>query len=319
MKKKTNVNINGLLEKVNIKSFLFAGGVFVFLIFTVVGLVKISSSGGMAKAQKDAEIAYNSAVEKQEIDKSRKEEEKNKETDEQITFPTDYYSQPVTSYEITEDDEKKINDFYSKSVFVGDSVMYGFELHCNYLNDNMKSDEEFLGGPLFLAAGSFSLYHALSDSSNAVLPVYKGEKTKVEDAIEKMENVENVFLFFGINDFNMTEKPVVENVFKKYVTLIDKICEKRRNVKINIISTTYTLYGAGSGELNNTNISQLNDKLKSLCEISGYGFIDVANLLGDSKSGLKQKYCSDGSVHQTFAAYEIWVDTLKQFAASTYK
>ena len=106
-------------------------------------------------------------------------------------------NQIVVCAVITKDrDPEKINKYYGESVFVGDSVMLGFSDYCEY------KGEGFLGDPYFLVAGSFSLYHALSDSSNAILPLFRGEKTKIEDAVSQMNDVKRIFLFFGINDFN---------------------------------------------------------------------------------------------------------------------
>lgn len=285
-----------LLRKFNINTLIFAVGIFIILIITCIGLVKISATGGMAKAQKEAEIAYESAVQ---LKNKQKDKEKN-------TTQPQTEKEPTVSVITKDRDPEKINKYYGESVFVGDSVMLGFSDYCEY------KGEGFLGDPYFLVAGSFSLYHALSDSSNAILPLFRGEKTKIEDAVSQMNDVKRIFLFFGINDFNMTSEGA-NGVFKKYVEFINRIQEKRNDIDINIISTTYILNGKDQKNLTNENISSLNRKMKNYCEINGYGYINIADKVGDEDSGLKPEYCSDNFLHETAAAYDIWTTTLEEF------
>ena len=47
---------------------------------------------------------------------------------------------------------------------------------------------------------------------------------------------------------------------------------------------------------------------------NGWGFMNIAPLLADEEGNLKAEYCSDGFLHQTPAAYEIWTQALRQYA-----
>ena len=85
------------------------------------------------------------------------------------------------------------------------------------------------------------------------------------------------------------------------------------DIDINIISTTYILNGKDQKNLTNENISSLNRKMKNYCEINGYGYINIADKVGDEDSGLKPEYCSDNFLHETAAAYDIWTTTLEEF------
>ena len=310
-----------LLKNANPRTIVFTVGFFFIMLFTVIGLIKISASGGMAKAQKDAQIAYNSAVEKNEKDKLRKEEEttalsssnisknvdKTENTSSEMTTETAY-----SNYYSDAEKEAFIKEFYSKAVFVGDSVMYGFSNYC------VSKEDDSLGGPVFLAAGSFSLYHALSDAPDAILPTYKGEKMKVETALSKMPEANKVFLFFGINDFNMVHDPK-NDVYKNFDKLINRILEVRNDIQINVISTTYVLSGHEVGSLTNENIALLNQKMKNYCLINGYGFVNVADSTGSETGGLNPDFCSDSSsqgIHQTNSAYDVWTSVLESFAIS---
>ena len=299
-----------LLGTSNLKALLFAFVFFVMIVLTSVSLVKIHSTGGMAKAKKDAEIAYSNAAEKDEKKKVTKpKSEPSTETQTQpVTAPDSEQSGEAQSFALNDEQLKQVNEYYSTSAFVGDSVMLGFSQYCE------NKGEEFLGGPLFLVAGSFSLRNAMLEGNDGVLPTYKGEKMKVENALEMADNIDKVFLFFGINDFNMVQDPV-NDVFGEYVEFIGRILEKK-NVQINIVSTTYILKGKDTGNLTNENIIALNEKMKKLCEIEGYGFVNVADATGDAENGLKEEFCSDNYVHQTAKAYEVWAKVFQNFALS---
>lgn len=295
--------ITDLLKRCKGTTLIFAAGLVVLAVFTIIGMVKISASGGMAKAKKEAEIAYSDVHEKE-----RKHSEKSSAIDE-MNKTTTAPAKPATTKKKDSDGtrEGKINNFYGEAAFVGDSVMLGF---CDYCD---RMGEGFLGEPTFLVAGSFSLFHALRDSSDAsILPLYRGVQTKVEDALSQMTEVKRVFLFFGINDLNMTDG--VDGTYDNYVEFIRRVLKARPDIEINVISTTYMLYGSDSGYLTNENIGALNDRMEAFCKEKGYGYVDIATKLGDRYSGLNSEYCSDNYVHQTTAAYEIWVQALKDFA-----
>lgn len=299
-----------LLNKAGPKALIFAVAFIFMITLTGISLVKIHSTGGMAKAVKDAEIAYNYAVEKDNKNKNKQlqdDEDDDSDLPETIA-PSSEQSDEMETYALSEEQLAFINEYFSTSVFVGDSVMLGFSQYCE------NKGEEFLGGPLFLVAGSFSLRNALLEGESPVLPTFKGEKTRVEDAIEKAEDIDKVFLFFGINDFNVVQDPV-NDVFENYVELIGKILD-RKSVQINVISTTYILNGKDNLNLTNENIVALNEKMKSYCEIEGFGYVNIADATGDSVTGLKEEYCSDQYVHQTTEAYGVWANVLQNYALS---
>ncbi|MCD8090598.1 MAG: hypothetical protein LUD81_08280 [Clostridiales bacterium] len=86
------------------------------------------------------------------------------------------------------------DEFFKNSAFVGDSIMLGYKNYC------LSKDDGFMGNPLFLASGSFSLWQAVSPvSSDSLHPLYQGEKTLVEDAVVKSGS-EKVFICLGTND-----------------------------------------------------------------------------------------------------------------------
>ncbi len=213
------------------------------------------------------------------------------------TIPENTISSNVT--------DKMIDDFYSNSVFVGDSVMLGFR---NYA---MKNADTYLGEIQFLASGSFSVNNALQPpSSTSTHPIYNGKQRYIEESIALMK-VDRVFLFFGINDIALAELP---DVCDKYAELIGRIQEQSPDVEIYIISATYTIEGMGGKKLNNENLATLNTMMQERASENGWGYIDIMSALDDGKGNLAQEYCSDGHLHQNTAAYDVWSEVLREYA-----
>ena len=196
----------------------------------------------------------------------------------------------------------KIDAYFADSVIVGDSIVMGYR---NYFKN---SADAALKSMRFLAAGSFSVHNALWPvDEKSVHPLYKGKQQPVWESISMM-GAKSVFLFFGMNDLG-----VDDDTCKCYQEVIGHIQELNPGVDIHIISMTYTLKGQGKKRLNNDNIRAFNEEMKALAEANGWGFIDMATPLADGDGDLAPEYCSDGFVHQTAAAYEIWTDVLRRY------
>lgn len=211
----------------------------------------------------------------------------------------------ATESDVIDITEEEIDAYFADSVFVGDSIMLGFRNYC------MKQKDSFLNDIQFLAAGSFSVSNSLWDvTEKSVHPVYKGQKRHIWESISMMD-VKKVFLFFGMNDLNVSG---IEGTVEKYEQLITNIKEKSPDVEIHIISMTYTLKGAGKGKLKNDNIREFNILLQDMAKKNGWGFMDMATPLSDENGDLAAKYCSDGYVHQSRAAYDVWTTVIRDYA-----
>ena len=200
----------------------------------------------------------------------------------------------------------KEDSFFENSVFVGDSVMMGFR---NYI---LRQENGFMGSPEFLVSGSYSLRMALNPVSETTIhPVYQGKQQLIWDAMS-MLGVKKAFIALGLNDIGMLS---VEDTYENYQKVIAAIYEANPDIAIYVISTTNIYNGSEVGNLNNENVRLLNQKMKNYCARSKEEFIDIADYLIDEDGYLKEEYCSDNYVHQTSAAYDIWVQVLRQFAS----
>ncbi len=211
---------------------------------------------------------------------------------------------PLTPEE--QERERKIDEYFDGTVFVGDSIMLGFR---NYA---MKRQDTFLSRMQFLAAGSYSANNALWDLGNAesVHPVYQGQPRYVWDSIA-MTGSKKVFIMLGMNDLNVTG---LEGTLEKYRELIGKIKESSPDAEIHIMSMTYILKGKEVGKLENDTIREYNKLLGEMAEENGWGFVNVADAIADENGDLAAEYCSDEFAHQNPAAYDIWVSVLRDYA-----
>lgn len=204
------------------------------------------------------------------------------------------------------------NNYFKDTVFLGDSIMLGYRNFCG------RQKGTYLTSIKFLCAGSYSLNNALKPVTSTNLhPIYKGEKVSVWEGIHQM-NAKHVYIMFGTNDLAITG---VDGTVNNYVKVIDNIKKLNPDVDINIISMTYTVADYKGRGLNNNNIKLFNDKLKTLCELNGYHYIDLAEKIDDGTGNLNPGYCSDGFVHLNFTCYaNAWKPTFEKAAAeSVYK
>lgn len=237
------------------------------------------------------------------VESTESEEAANTQTE--AVLETETAASEVAETEPREISEQEIDAYFQDSVFVGDSVMLGFR---NYA---MRRQDTFLSNIKFLAAGSLSAHNAFWEiSADSVHPIYQGEKRMIWDSISMMQ-AKKVFLFLGLNDLNVGG---VDGSCTKYKELIDKIKETVPDVDISVISMTYTLAGKGKGKLNNEEIRKFNEKLAEMAKENGWGFVNLAPALADENGDLAPQYCSDQFVHQTTAAYDVWVSVLRSYA-----
>ncbi len=226
-----------------------------------------------------------------------------------VTQSADTTATADTKGDIPVISEEEIDSYFNGSVFVGDSIMLGFRNYCMKYSKN--EPDSFLHDIQFLAAGSYSVTNSLWDvTEKSVHPVYKGEKRQVWESISMMD-ANKVFLFFGMNDLNISG---LEGTCELYKQLVSNIKEKKPDVEIHIISMTYTLKDAGKGKLKNDTIREFNVLLQDMALENGWGYLDLATPLSDENGDLPALYCSDGYVHQSKAAYDVWATVIRDYA-----
>lgn len=214
-------------------------------------------------------------------------------------------TQPVQ--ELLPPTEDEIANYFQGAYVTGDSVAYGFQLYAN----RQKANSAILQNLGFLTRGSFSAHNAfMAISKKSVHPTYQGAQQHIWDSLQ-MVGAKHVFMFFGLNDLNIGG---VDSTVDYYVRLINQIRAVNPDIAFTIISTTPMYQGSEKGKLTNANIDALNARMQTLCAENGWGYLDIASHLKAANGTLAAQYCSDHYVHETNAAYAIWLQCFHDYA-----
>ena len=214
-------------------------------------------------------------------------------------------TQPVQ--ELLPPTEDEIANYFNGAYVIGDSVAYGFQLYAN----RQKGNSAILQNLGFLTRGSFSTHNAfMAISKKSVHPTYQGAQHHIWDSLQ-MVGAKHVFMFFGLNDLNIGG---VDGTVDYYVRLINQIRAVNPDIAFTIISTTPMYQGSEKGKLTNANIDALNARMQALCTENGWGYLDIASHLKAANGTLAAQYCSDHYVHETNAAYAIWLQCFHDYA-----
>jgi len=138
----------------------------------------------------------------------------------------------------------------------------------------------------------------------------KGGETlgQIHERLKQLGNTTATIAFIGggINDLPPSDS---DTLFAEYQEII-KCCQSKQLIPV-VISLVYISPQAvkkypfrSEWRAINTQVSNLNEKLKSFCAEKNIDFIDLNALLSDSIQ-LRADYTTDG-VHLTESAYRIW-------------
>lgn len=237
-----------------------------------------------------------------------------KETTEATTYET--FSETISVNEedasetttlSSEEAKKKITEFYSGQVFMGDSIMSGFALY-----SSKESAAEWLNNVIFLSKTSWSISSALNDNNG---PLYQGKAQNITESLAQI-NPKRIFMNLGINEMNGLGSPgySVEKLIGKYGELITGIKNVVPESKIYVINITPCTAEKETPTFSNAVIKEFNEGLKEKSEEWGITYLDLANEFGDV---LDTELSSDNFVHHNDSAYsEKWVPFLEKIALS---
>lgn len=202
------------------------------------------------------------------------------------------------------------NAFFADTVFVGDSLTVGFEEYCRSHSDSIATDST-----RFLARVSCSAKAAISPNALTahakIMPKYNGSVQYIETAVAQMENVNKMFICFGMNDLTGSTP---QQFLADMQTLVLRVLSVRPDMKVYIISIPCIVSGAHSGGLSNNSIATANLLLQEACLANGWGFVNLSEYLMGPDGALRLEYSSDHYVHETTKAYAIWNKVLKNYA-----
>ncbi|WP_036606953.1 GDSL-type esterase/lipase family protein [Oribacterium sp. P6A1] len=212
-------------------------------------------------------------------------------------------------------EDQRVVDFYKDSILIGDSVADGFKRYCIARNQN-----PLLANINFQTQARYSIHDEIQPiGTEGVNHLWYGGAQHYAYELVSLVGAKHVYLSLGLNDIKGRPSEVLAN----YKSLISSIATANPAADITIISTTYIypaaqtkLSGIKSWAFDNDTVRKLNTSLQELCTEKGYGYIDIANRLADANGNLDPKYCTDEYIHQNADAYVIWVQALREYAAS---
>ncbi len=194
-----------------------------------------------------------------------------------------------------------VNVFLSQSAFIGNSVGEGLTMY------NNAKGKVPLGNATMLTRVSYSFY-ADKNAMSKYIPKYAGTPMRAKDAI-KQSGALYVFICMGTND--LVGNSSAENAFSKYQEYLSGILAENPLVTIFIESCTPTRPGSN---VNNEKVTKFNSYMKSYCDkFPNMNYVDIATPLMDETGHLSAGLSSDGSLHLTNKAYEIWANTIRAY------
>lgn len=197
-----------------------------------------------------------------------------------------------------------VDVFLAQSAFVGNSVGEGLTMY------NNAKKKVPLGNATMLTRVSYSFY-ADERSMSKYLPVFGGKAMRAKDAI-KACGAAYVFISMGTNDLVGNSTP--EKAYASYQKYLTEIMLENPFVTIFVESCTPTRPGSN---VNNAKVAAFNNYMRAYCDMfPNMFYVDIATPLMDSTGYLNAALSSDGSVHLTNKAYEIWANTIRAYIAN---
>nr|MCR5789356.1 hypothetical protein [Lachnospiraceae bacterium] len=134
---------------------------------------------------------------------------------------------------------------------------------------------------------------------------------RAKDAI-KQSGALYVFICMGTNE--LVGNSSVENACAKYQEYLGGIIAENPHVTIFIESCTPTRPGSN---VSNEKVTAFNAYMKSFCDsVPNMYYVDIATPLMDETGYLAAGLSSDGSLHLTNKAYEIWANTIRAYISN---
>ncbi|TQR46373.1 GDSL-type esterase/lipase family protein [Paenibacillus popilliae] len=184
-----------------------------------------------------------------------------------------------TQLATTQEPAGSIQELFSSSLFVGDSIIGGLT------NDDLLPEENVMGG---LGA-------------------------KVQSALDNIEEIASrkpthVFLSMGQNNLGEPLEKAKKTFEQQYTQLLNRIREQLPTTRVYVLSITPMDDASPVGELMNPQIETFNVALQKIAKEKGVDYIDLAPIFQKHKI----QYDEDGS-HFTNAFYPILLDYLKEW------
>ena len=205
-----------------------------------------------------------------------------------------------------------VDDYFNDAVFIGDSITQTFRNYCSGLR---REQPDTLGTARFLAAVSFNVRLASSDSRNAggVALQYRGKTVSVSEGLLLME-AKRVFILLGVNDIAGKYPDATIEYYEKFIDILREKCDGLEIVVQGVLPVSREFCKKRSVSIADWNA--FNQRLRTMCEEQEVLFLDFSEELMDEEGYLADAMSSDGMFHLNEEANAIWLRALRRFALS---
>lgn len=189
-------------------------------------------------------------------------------------------------------------DFFKDDLFIGDSIFTGLYLY------------GFLDQANVAAAVGYTPYKAMH---SAFGKNYSGSAT--DYATERAPK--RIFIMLGSN--TMAAGTNFDMMVTQYETMLNSLEQNCPNSKIYVISippVTSDSSAAASANINNSDITSVNSKLKKMAGSVGVEYFDFNNMLSDDNGYFMKDYAELDGLHFKGATYKVLLSALERTAGA---
>ena len=208
------------------------------------------------------------------------------------------------------------DEFFTNSIFVGDSVMEGF---AQYVRGQRKEGVEMLSNAQFLTSVMGIKISDITGNTTGDSPhyVYKGNKQALETILEQM-GVNRVFIMLGMND--LAQGFSINETIEGYREMISLIKKTNSDLDVIVMTTTPKTSSTwlpdyiANRNFDSLLLNEYADRLRVMCEEDGIKMIDINAAVKDPNGHLPDEYSRDNYVHINNECSAVVLDTIRKFA-----
>lgn len=209
-----------------------------------------------------------------------------------------------------------LDEYFSNSVFVGDSIMEGIRQYVV----RQRKIEPTLGDARFIATTiGISLSDLVGDKQDCVYYSYRGKEQPLTDILADLGTIDRIFLMLGLNDLTVVDADT-DVAVERYLRLIRNLQQQFPQSEIVLLTGTPKVASSWlpnyvpNRELDNSLISAFVQKLIAMCDENAVLYVDTHAALQDVNGNLPDDYCRDGYIHLNDAGARVVVEALYRFA-----
>lgn len=233
-----------------------------------------------------------------------------------LQIPGEKEKIPTSTPSVSSDNRVKYDEYFTNSVFVGDSVIEGF---AQYVRAQRNSDVDMLSDAQFLTSlMGITVSDIVDDTTDAKCYfTYKGKEQSLEIILQEMD-VSRVFIMLGMNDIaNGFSTIDTTNNYRKMIDLIENT-----NPNLDIVVLTPTPKTAAkwlpdytaNKNFGSPLLNELADMIKTMCKENAIKVVDVNAAIRGPDGHLPDEYSRDNFVHINNECSAVILDLMMDFA-----